>query len=361
MKKLFLLLVILLFCSYFLVLPMRMGKEVIIRPQWALPLRAGPSRSARSQVTWFRLGDTFGYFEFDGELRYSEEVFYGVALSDSGFINYTTVSENLLFYDTAGNIQAAYNVQGYPILSEVGSRLFVVQTDLAGLAELGQGGEPLWERDYGSLILCMAANENHTLVGLLDGRCQLLDNSGGLVYELYDGEPRYPAVYGCALTQDSRLIAVVAGIDPQILWLAERQDERGAADTDRYTDRYTVRHRIELERGLRREIMLRFVASDAYLLVEDQQGVSLYDTDSGERWQMAMPARVRVLSGSAHSYLASALVADAERIQLMVFGPMHTLFFSARLPPGDVSLRQIDQHLIVGTEEHLLRLDIVEG
>ncbi|GAH58254.1 unnamed protein product [marine sediment metagenome] len=88
--------------------------------------------------SWFRAGRQFGYFSLAGELHYIDRILYDVALSDSGFINFARISENIVFRDPNGDFQYGFKNYGYPVLDREGKRLFSVSTDLGGLKSISR-------------------------------------------------------------------------------------------------------------------------------------------------------------------------------------------------------------------------------
>lgn len=353
MKKTQIILVLVLFLAIMLALPIRTGTEVLVKPVWARSLDSAPGATTDT-VTWFRLGNRFGYVDLAGTLRFVEEVLYGVALSDEGYINYSTVSENLLLYDVYGDPDRVCNVQGYPVLNESGSRLFAVKTDLSGLSELARSGESLggslWEKDFASPMLCMAVNDEDVVLGLLDGRCILLSNAGEPLHEYRHPELRVPITLGCAITRDSRLIGLVTGIGPQNVVLLERT-----------LAGYAVRFTAQLDSDYRREVRMRFVEQGAFLLVEGDSSIMTFDTETGKGRALALSGPIEAMAGAETSSFAAAIVNQEGQRRLVVVGSTGGLYYSETLPEGPVSLRQLDHRLLVGAGNHVIRVDIVEG
>lgn len=368
-----LLIVILLFCIYFFVLPIPLVQELVFIPRWALELSPDQvtRKTASDRIVAFRLGSLFGYADIDGELHYLDAILHDATISDSGFINYSKVTENVLIYGTHGELISGFHVYGYPILSESGERLFIVKTDLSGIKEYTKTGEQLWEYDFGSLITSVSLNKTNTLIGLLNGAIHLLDKGGREIYSTVHSESRFPAVYGCVISQDSSLIAVVSGLDPQILTVFEKKDDQ--IDTSNVVSgvasdaeppigvEYELRLRKELHSNYRREMRIGLLSQGDYLIFEGLEELLVLDIKNKRDNAVPHFGTVNALSGNEDTHIGALIYGNEDKVELIVFAPPNFLFLKESIPAGDVFVRQFEEHLILGCDNSLLRVDLVEG
>ena len=207
---------VLLIILYFVLFPYPMGRELVAKPAWSLDLsslppgastpaaRGGNQAGAPGPVFPFQLGGLFGYLASDGTLVRAERTLFGVALSETGSINYTRVGTDWIVLDPQGQRRLSFSGNGYPVLSADGSRMFVVNSDLTGVLEVDGNGETTWSREFPAIITSMSIQGDYLLVGLLNGAIQLLNRHGAPVFQGSLGGSRIAVVYGCAVSGQRR-------------------------------------------------------------------------------------------------------------------------------------------------------------
>ena len=79
---------LLLTILYFSFFPHPLGREIVARPVWAIPLDAAAvAFSTGAAAAPFQLGDTFGYVGPAGGILHAEKTLFSVSLSAAGFVN----------------------------------------------------------------------------------------------------------------------------------------------------------------------------------------------------------------------------------------------------------------------------------
>ncbi len=285
---------------YFLLFPYPLGRERVAVPRWAvaIPSADGPvadssaaGRSAASGPTLasFQLGSRFGYVQADGFVPFTGTVRYRVALSSRGFVNFTRLGTDWIVRDPSGRHLSSFSGSGYPLLSPDGGRIFTVKSDLSGLEERDGAGEPLWNRDFPTLMTCLSVQGDLLLVGLLDGTVHLLNRQGSPVFEYAPGGSRIPVVVGCAVSPDGSRIAAVSGIDPQFLTVLSRQ-----------AGGYSPVEKMALPQSFRRELRVGFSPDSRLLFVEGRGSAGLVDAAGGRLRWVALPGTLAgaLFSGS---------------------------------------------------------------
>ena len=103
---------------YLVLFPRPVGREMYLRTIWAKSLSpASTVLSDSAAPRWpFRASDTFGYADLDGNLYYVGQRLHNLSLSDSGFINYGSVPDHIVFMNTRGEFQFSIKSYGYPLL-----------------------------------------------------------------------------------------------------------------------------------------------------------------------------------------------------------------------------------------------------
>ncbi len=165
----------------------------------------------------FRVRDYFGYVQGDGKLLLRNPVRWNVALTAETFCNYSRQGNNLVIRDPRRNYLYPLNMDGYPIARN--GAYYVLSPDLTGLTAFSSTGEFGFSREFSSLITSLDANETAVGIGLLNGSVELFNQDGSYRVGVRPETSRINVVYGTALSNDSKYLAMVHGIDSQYLSL----------------------------------------------------------------------------------------------------------------------------------------------
>jgi hypothetical protein len=365
--------------AYPVLFPHPLARELYLRPVWSLDLdaalaasSAGAAGTETAGISWFRVGDRFGYIDLDGGIRYQGKVLAGVCLSESGFINYSKISDNIVFSDPQGRFRYGFASCGYPILDREGGRLFTVSTDSSGIRQVSPEGETIWRMEFSSPMTTVALSTERLLIGLLEGRFKLIDSRGGVEYEAATEGSRIPVVLGSALSPRRERAAVLSGIDPQHLLVLEKRESGFGSVYSR-----------DLPSDLRREAMLQFSPDGRFLLFEQPDAVGVLDVDQKREYRVLQPGRLGAIAldspAGQPSAAGTAAPADAiaptgtvailsrlpdvagrEQRLLQIVRLPHHLLASERIAARADFVRQVDGRLLVGLDGYLLRVDIRE-
>lgn len=344
---------------YFVLFPYPLGRELVAHPAWALDLSAAPTNAAPAATSAadvpaapaypFRLGALFGYVTGDGTLVRSDRTLYDVALSRAGFINYARMGTDWLMLDPRGGRRLSFSGNGYPVLSEDGSRVFVVSPDLEGVREIDGSGDPAWQRDFPAVITSLSLDADHILVGLLNGALQLLNRQGAPVFQTTLGGSRIPVVYGCAVSPNGSMIASVSGIDPQVLTVMERSGST-----------YSVAEKRPLRTDFRREARIAFSADSRYLVYEDKDSVGMFEPEEKRFARISAPGMLAATAFLKDGRLAAIASGRGNRIDLRLVAPFLAGVAAESFPATDFSLGTVDGQLLLGIDGRLLRVDVEE-
>ena len=325
------------------------------KPAWAVTLpasgaaggAAGGSAAAGSTAAAFQLGGTFGYITGDGGLLHAEKTLFRVALAETGFINYTRLGTDWLLQDRNGKRVLSFSGHGYPLLSGDGKRIFNVKTDLTGIIESDKAGEPLWDRDFPSMMTSISLRGESLLVGLLNGTLLLLGRQGSPLFEYAPGESRIPVILGDAVSGDGALLAAVSGIDPQYLTVMRR----GGSTFARLS-------KTALSSDFRREVRMSFSPDSRFLMLEGERSTGLYDPASRRLSWVSLRGTVAGMSFPGRGQYAALAARDGPLAELCIVGPFTAPILRESFPAHELSLGEVDGQLLMGIDDRLLRIDI---
>lgn len=341
--------------AYLLIFSTPLKKEPVFKPAWVQNLTSPMKITAprNSQSVGFRIGEVFGYAAPNGAIQYLDTTQFNVAMAGARFINYSSVSKDLIEKDSSGRIVLTVNSRGYPVF--IDGRFFVINTNRTTLSEIDKQGAVLWTRDFGSLITAMDANPASVVIGLLDGSMLVVDTGGEIGFRYTPGGSKVPLVYGCTISADGSHIALVTGLDPQRFILLGR-DKTG----------YRPRRIVDLGSDVRREVFLHIFSHVPYVYVELPGAIDFFSTKKALSGRISVPGRIAGMSAAENLIYAVSEVPSREsggskpgttRGELTIFTPAGRVVMRGRLPSGPLFVKARADSLYLGAGRRLMRID----
>lgn len=352
---------LLLFVLYFILFPYETEKEFSLKPHLVHYLgeddiNAGMDDTMNDKENYsFRVGDVFGYMDMNGEILYKEKVLYNVALSDHGFINYSSIqneNQSLVLMNTLGHFRQSYRLPGYPFFSDYGRRLFIIKTDATGIREVTFEGDETWQAGFTSLITGFSSNNDNSFIGFLNGALKIFNKNGECTYNLTPPGSRLSVIYGTAISKNSKTMAALYGIDPQHLLFFRKSNVN-----------YHKPVYIEIKDTLRRPAFINFTYNDKYLLFESGQNLHTLDIESLKTY--ALPVQGRLICVDTHQksqFIAASFLKPDSPINtdLFIYKPGNLIYIKKMCNIKIDFLRFIDQKLIAGFNNIVLVFNMRE-
>ncbi|HAK46585.1 MAG TPA: hypothetical protein DCO79_11795, partial [Spirochaeta sp.] len=195
-KNIFLILFFCILLAYIIFFPHQLKKELVFHPSWGVAVTADAAGSDDNPVP-FDFDSKLGYFSAAGRILYSEDITYKAAVSEDLFINYSSVSENLVLQHPNGDIVGLIETEGLPFF--INDRLFVISPDRMSVTEYNSDGLPLLNLSPGSTIISMDAGEKNIILGTLNGEVVVYAGKPEPVFTYFSTDSRYSVTYACAL------------------------------------------------------------------------------------------------------------------------------------------------------------------
>ena len=184
--------------SYYVFFPHQLKKELVILPSWSADAFSEPSgRFSVDGAVPFKFDNKLGYFSSAGEILYSEDVMYNSAVSSDVFINYSSISNNLVLKDSSGRMKSSIETEGFPFF--INSRLFVLSPDRMSVSEYGTDGSELLTISSDSLITSMDAGARAIIIGKLNGEVSVFTGSNKPDFTYFSTDSRYSVAYACVV------------------------------------------------------------------------------------------------------------------------------------------------------------------
>jgi hypothetical protein len=255
---------------YFFIFPRPTKGEYVLRPEKLSAFEETGGAAATPGGSRIAIRSGYSAVYLDGDLAVTRVGSAEKMAADDRWMAISGAT-GLEITDPDGRILSRSAESGYPVARN--GNLFLYD----GEGRIGKirpaNGGVLWRREYLSPVTVLDSVEGRTLIGLLDGRVEILDDDQGVVFEYKPGGSRIEAVYGGALSSDGSMVALVAGLDPQrFILLQERKNGfRPVFHRDTGTD-------------YRRSVRVGFVRGDHEVLYETEGSATSVDcTDFGIR------------------------------------------------------------------------------
>jgi hypothetical protein len=344
---------------YFFLCAVPLPKELVLEPRWStnLPVPGAPSATgsdlgATQPLIPFTLGSSFGYFSPQGKVAFSAAMPFGLAISEAGYVAYDQIPTSLSLRSPLGIETAKTSEAGYPFYS--GKRLFIMRPGQNSVAELGNDGRVLWQRDFPSLITAFSSSDDLAVFGLMDGSLVGLGKNGSELLSFAPGGSRIAGIYGCAVSPDGQMVAAISGLDKQRLIVLERR-----------TSAYRVTYHRWLDSDFRRPVSMGFTEDGRYLAYERPDGFGIYSCEARSEARVATKALKRLGLSIPDRNMLIALEGGGEDKTLLCASPKGKRIFSASFSAVDGFLAQQGDALFLGMAQtggasELVRLDLKE-
>lgn len=347
-KNIFLILFVSLLLVYIIFFPHQLKKELVLLPSWGVQLETADNSGFSDEPVPFNFDSKLGYFSGSGKLIYAEDVNYRAAVSDKLFINYSSVSENLVIQETDGDILGIIETEGLPFF--IGERLFVISPDRTSVAEFDYEGLPLLNLSPGSVITSMDAGDEIVIIGMLNGEVAVFSDSSEPDFTYFSTDSRYSVTYSCAVTDSGDRFAAVTGLYPQQLVCFELRNNE-----------YTAVFRMNMTDTFRRNLLLDYSDDGRLLYIETAEGLDIYSTATFLKKEIKTAGSINSVHISGEKEISFIVSSHKEQNLVRMYrsdlGRLADLYF----PVGDIYFYPADECFYVGVDGRILRYDIIEG
>ncbi|MBN2051594.1 MAG: hypothetical protein JW760_14170 [Spirochaetales bacterium] len=321
-------------------------KEMVYRPVWTIDWESGPIRQDEGALLLpYVRDDILGYFDSEGGIYYREKILHGAAVHSTGFINYSRLSDTLVFRNTGGEIVESLDLRGYPFF--IKDRLLVFSGNGRRIGEYTLRGEEIWSRSFGSLITSLAEGEGCLFVGLINGSLVLLSDEGKEIYTTQPVGSRIQAIYGCAMTPGAEKLAVVSGLDPQTLLFFERRN-----------DTYKMEEMFRFPEPVRHSVFMAFSEDGRYLVTASDSRTFLYSFEEGALRDFGKGEMLKGVSLEAEGSLSVFLMERKEDHRCIVMDLEGSFRDDIAFPEELNFLMRNENTLFTGFGKKLVRVDL---
>ena len=323
-----------LITCYFFIFPRQSGRELVISPIGLVSLESGGDSTVMdtSSLLALKSNDLAGFFDRERRLvsLYSSE---RMAVDD----RWIAVSEpdSVRILDPDGRLRSRIAVRAYPISRN--GHLYLYNGSAGRLKRVDpSNGRVMWTKEYLASVTVLDGRQNRTLVGLLDGRIEVISEDGDVELEYRPGGSRVEAVYGGALSESGSSVALITGLDPQRFILMEERKNgfRPISHHDTQTD-------------FRRSVPVQFVRGGRQVLYEASASIASFDVESGLISSINFPGTPVAWEDSSST--GALIVAGRQEgsVGLRMLSRYDRVLYEAALPSSTTDLRLDDDEILI--------------
>lgn len=339
---------------YLLFFPQPLGKEIFLSVKWvhqldSSPLQPESTKPLDSDFTSFLLGDTLGYLDEQGRLLYKEKVLHGAVVLDKGFINYSSLPQNIIIKDPRGKIIASTKAKGYPFSRR--DKLFLLSFDGCSLAEITAKGALVWEKDFNELITAVDATSTQTIIGLWDGRVFLIGEKGKVEFSEQVANLPYNIIYAVILSEENRWFGAVYGLNPQRIGIWERTPSG-----------FKQIRSFQMETQLRRPVKGWFESFQHALLIETEKGVQIVGRKDKQDYFIPFSASLHTLFSSPIEGILAISVYKSDSRQIWGVSSTGSKVFLKSFPMDkNFYIKRKNQYIVIGIGTYIIQVSMELG
>jgi len=298
-KKIRIVIILVIFISYFIAAARPIPRETILAPIWLSSLLAGSLEAetafdySHDSLIPFTLGSRFGYVDFSGNFVINKVKTGDVYISGNLWTEYDAEPQRIEIKNPSEEtVLSVENPGGYPFFLD--NRVFILGREQNALSEIDSNGEVLWTYEFGAPLTCIDAAAGMILTGSIDGIIEILDSRGRRIFYFEPGGSRYAVILGCAISSNGLRVGIISGIEQQRFLFLERFGDN---------DEYKVIYHEFLDVGFRRPVQVSFIDDDTRLVFERQGGLGCYNIKSRRVMRIPLEGEIAAIDNSGDNGL----------------------------------------------------------
>lgn len=335
----------LVFVLFFLLFPLRLGSNLNFHSNESGDLLLENSILSENKIP-FVFKDRAGYFSTDLKYSWSVGIKDGITLLSDGYINNTRGDNSIVFYDFDGNEKYSVKDEGFPF--SISDRLFVLSRDRKSLCEI-VNGDKKWTKVFNYIITTISGNEGNIAIGFMNGSFAIVNSNGEIFYDYEPGGSRVSIIYSCALSDDSRYLAIISGLEPQRFIIYEKKESE-------YRPIYTMNLKDEVRKSLKVFIM----PDNRSIFIESLSGFYIVDIDLKTSIFMDADYRLKNVEyiPEFNIYMVHSGVVNYNNIELLTMD--YRVLFRKNFIGESVSITTLDQSIYIVIDNSVIKVDIQE-
>ena len=328
---------------YIFISPEKEGKIFRILPQWIIDKNDDIAADINKEDAYipFKMGNIFGYFTEKGKVTLRDKIFYGVTQTDDYFINYSSITDQLVIIDNNGEFVNSVSTTGYPYFHS--DRLFMISTNRKKISEINLEGDVLWENENLSELTSLDANGENVIAGYVNGDV-IIVNPENKVEKMFKPDlSRINTVYSTGISDNSEYAAVISGVEPQYMLLFRKNH-----------DKYTRIFSYQFVSSLRHSRITDFTHDNKYLYFGSQNTFYCYDIEKRKLNKIPVDDRLIKVSYIKEHDLFCLISNDAgEEYRVSISSPDGRMFYDSSFSAERIYMKNYGENLYIGVDDEI--------
>ena len=344
--KIFLILTILFVIIYIILASTPLNKEYQFVTSWTKDISHPEISTVNkdAEMSFYRLGQSAGYFTTEGEIINSLTFPYKITISDKFYATYDSDTSDIPFYNIYGEKQGSINTSGFPFFQE--DRVYVFLPGGSSVSMFNSKGNFLWTHENVMPITAFGSSKNLTAIGYANGLISIIDNITGIT--LSDFKPdgsEIPVIIALNISPDGKYCACISGHNKQRFLLTEITENNQKTIFHKYLDSDSTKQEF-----------IKFTNDNSKVIYVCEKNIGLYDLKNKK--DTVYPIKDDILSMKETDNLIFLLGKTDNKYTVYIIEKTNAKIGQFSFEASSAFIQTIDNALFVGKDNKLSKIEI---
>lgn len=322
-------------------------KEYQFTPEWKISTSTPIVKENNDLPSmYFRLGQTLGYFNENGEITVFKTFPGKASISDSFYAIYNSDAKNTPFYNNMGKEVGKLEVAGFPFFSD--REIFVFLPGGASFAKCYETGKTDWQYQGTIPITAFTTKERFSAAGFADGNIKLFNNASGKTeISFAPGGSDYSVIFGLDISSDGEYIASVSGHKKQRFVVSHKENGQ----------QKIVFHTF-LDEGSPYRRLVHFTSDNKRIFYNYQNNIGIYDFTKNSN--TIIPIKSDIISIEETENLVFLLGKNDSEYTVYIVEKTNTLEGSFSFTADTAFIHTYENTLYIGKDNSISKISITK-
>lgn len=267
-SKTFKIVAIIFFCLIYIFIAIKpLATEYQFIPQWKIQTSNQPviKDSTDAEKLCFKLGQTMGYFDKDGNLYNFTSFPSKASISKDFYTYYSFNNKSTKIFTNDSKEKFTLNIQGFPYIND--DKIFVFLPGGASISFIDNNtGKEKWNYSGSAPITAFSTTKNNCIIGFADGTINQFDFDGNLIQSFTPGGSDYSVILGAGVSNSGEYAATISGQNKQRFVLTKKENFQTKIIFHEFIDS-----------SLARQQLVKFNNTDEYVYYTHQNCFTIVD------------------------------------------------------------------------------------
>lgn len=323
-----------------------LNTEYSFTPEWTKDITTtGLSTVNKDEpVSYFKLGQSAGYFTSEGELLSSFSFPSKISISDKFYATYSTDAEDIDFFNNSGKRIGQLNAAGFPYFQD--DRAYVFLPGGSSFSMFNEKGLLLWTSENVMPITAFSSNQDYTATGYSDGTIRITNNSNGSIVTEYEPSgSELNAILGLDISNDGKYTACISGHNQQRFIVSQTVNDRQKIIFYKY-----------LDSDIRYRTLVKFNSNNTKVLYVYDKGIGIYDIR--KKTNKDIPINDNIISIKETDTMYFLLGKTGKKYTVYIIEKTDKLTGSFTFEAENACIQTLNNNLYVGKDNQLSKIAI---